>query len=66
MVDTVVISKEQWVIIGENSSDTLLVKAGQKPICIRVQSPDSGHIRQLVEAANRGLALGLDSGKAPK
>jgi hypothetical protein len=45
-----------WFIAGEQSTDTLLVRGGKRPVAIRVSHPDSDDLRRLVDDANRGLS----------
>jgi hypothetical protein len=61
MESILVIAREEWVIVGEKSSDTLLVRGGKRPVAIRVSSSDAGALRELVVAANRGLTQASSS-----
>jgi hypothetical protein len=45
----------EWAIVGEQSSNTLLVRGGIDPIAIRVSTPDASHLRLLVDEANAGI-----------
>ena len=51
-----VVAKSEWVLVGEQSSDSLLVRGGMKPVSIRVSHPDSQELIQLLAEANAGIA----------
>jgi hypothetical protein len=51
-----VVAKSEWVLVGEQASDSILVRGGMKPISIRVSHPDSQELIQLLAEANAGIA----------
>lgn len=44
-----------WMLIGESSGNTLIVRGGKKPVCIRVSHSDSEDLFQLLTDANEGI-----------
>lgn len=52
----VVVSKDEWVLVGEHAKNSYLVRGGLKPICIWVSHIDSAHLIQLLTEANAGIA----------
>jgi hypothetical protein len=51
-----VVAKSEWVLVGEQASDSILVRGGMKPVSIRVSHPDSQELIQLLAEANAGIA----------
>jgi hypothetical protein len=49
-------AKPEWLLVGEQSSDSLLVRGGAKPVSIRVSHPSSSELIELLAEANAGIA----------
>lgn len=52
-----IVAREEWVLVGARSGDSLLVRGGEHPIAIRVSHPDSGDLIDLLSDANIGAAI---------
>lgn len=45
-----------WIIVGEQATQSLIVRTGANPFAIAVSHRDSTQLLQLVKDANRGAA----------
>lgn len=53
-----VIAANEWVLVGQTSKESMLVRGGNKPCCIKVSHGDSSDLIALLEDANNGIQSG--------